>query len=206
MRRIAHVGDERLRPGVAVEAGADERAVLVPRVARVGRRVDRADRETPRVHVLEDRGALIGAPRRLADREERERARFVEIVEVERAHVVDATGCEPVHLGDLGDADRGLVEHTVHAGRPVAIRRDLGDEQQGVGHERGNVLPAVACAPMNIGFIGLGAMGLPMTRHLVRRRSRRHRRVAQPPADRRRGRGRRARRRRDRRRSSPRAK
>src|SRR5262249_9569244 len=30
-----------------------------------------------------------------------------------------------------------------------------------------NVLPALASADVNIGFIGLGAMGLPMTRHLL---------------------------------------
>ena len=42
MRRVEHVGDERLRPRMAVEAGADELAVLVPAVTRVGRGVDRA--------------------------------------------------------------------------------------------------------------------------------------------------------------------
>ena len=43
------------------------------------------------------------------------------------------------------------------------------------------------------GFIGLGAMGLPMTRHLSPAGHRGHGRVAPPPADRRRARGRRAR-------------
>ena len=40
---------------------------------------------------------------------------------------------------------------------------------------------------MRIGFIGLGAMGLPMAGHLVGGRPRRDRRLAQPRADRRRG-------------------
>ena len=36
---------------------------------------------------------------------------------------------------------------------------------------------------MRIGFIGLGAMGLPMTGHLVGGRARRHRGFAEPGAD-----------------------
>ncbi len=35
-----------------------------------------------------------------------------------------------MQLGDLGHAERGLIEHAVHTRRPVAVRRDLGDEEQ----------------------------------------------------------------------------
>ncbi len=48
----------------------------------------------------------------------------------ERADIVDPTALETVHAGDLSDADRGLVEHAVDAGRTVHVRRDLGDEEQ----------------------------------------------------------------------------
>ena len=41
---------------------------------------------------------------------------------------------EPVQLGDLGHADRGLVEHAVHARGTVDVRRHLGHEQQRVTH------------------------------------------------------------------------
>ena len=48
--------------------------------------------------------------------------------------VVDALRAQTMQLGDLGDADGGLVEHPVHARGSVAIRRDLGDEQQFRAH------------------------------------------------------------------------
>ena len=41
-----------------------------------------------------------------------------------------------MQLRDLRDADRGLVEHAVHAGRPVGVRRDLRHEEAPAGHPR----------------------------------------------------------------------
>ena len=60
----------------------------------------------------------------------------LQIAGCERAHVVDPLRCQAVQLRDLRDADRGLVEHTVHARRPVDVRRDLRDEQQRGAHDR----------------------------------------------------------------------
>ena len=119
---------------MAVEASADERAVVVPRVTRVGRRVDGEHGEVARTYTVEDRGLVLGAPRRLADREERERAGVAQRGRVERTDIVDALRRKTLQLGDLRDADRGLVEHAVHTGGPVAIRRDLGDEEQPISH------------------------------------------------------------------------
>ena len=135
MRGIEHVRDERLRPRVAVEARADDLSVLVPLVTRVGRGVDRADRHASGADAFHDRALLLRAPGRLADREQRECAGLLNGTDGELAHVLDPPGAQPVHLGDLFDAYRGLVEHSVHARGPVAIRRDLGDEQQRVSHD-----------------------------------------------------------------------
>jgi len=63
----------------------------------------------------------------------------------------------------------------VHSGRAVSIRRDLSDEDESVGHGRSRyerpLVPSSWAAmrgeTMRVGFIGLGAMGLPMTRHLL---------------------------------------
>ena len=74
MRRIQHVGDEGLRPRMAVEASAHEHAVLVPGVTRVRRGVDGEQGEVAGAHTVEDRGLLLSAPWSLADREECERA------------------------------------------------------------------------------------------------------------------------------------
>ena len=135
MRRVEHVGGERLRPRVAVEARADERAVLVPPVARVGRGVDRehrracprarASRIAPRCVALHGVSPIVNSASARASRS---------VGRVERAHVVDPLRPQAVQLGDLRDADRGLVEHAVHARRTVGVRRDLGDEQQAIGH------------------------------------------------------------------------
>ena len=102
-------------------------------------------------------------------------ARRREIAVVELAHVVDAARPQTVELGDLRDTDGGLIEHTVNTGRPVLIGSDLGDEEKGVGHGRSRYGgPLVPSSPgdrrggtMRVGFVGLGAMGLPMTRHLL---------------------------------------
>ena len=69
----------------------------------------------------------------------RERACAAQVRRRQRADVVDAARRETVQLRDLRDADRGLVEHAVHAGRSGGVGRDLGDEEQRVGHGR-NVL------------------------------------------------------------------
>ena len=45
-------------------------------------------------------------------------------------------GRNPFSSATCADADRGLVEHPVHAGRTVGVRGDLGDEQQAIGHRR----------------------------------------------------------------------
>jgi hypothetical protein len=119
---------------MTVEARADERAVFVPRVARVGGGVDREHRERTGAYTGDDRGLLLRAPRRFADGEERERAGVAERGRVDRAHVVDPLSGQTVQFGDLGDADGGLVEHPVHARRPITVRRDLGDEQQLIDH------------------------------------------------------------------------
>ena len=131
VRWVEHVGGERLCPGVAVEASPDERAVGVPRVARVGCGVNRQHRQATVAQPLEDHGLLFGAPWRLADREERECASFThaQTSSIERTSV-DAFGREAVHLGDLRDADCSLIEYAVHTRGAVAIRRDLRDEQQ----------------------------------------------------------------------------
>ena len=96
--------------------------------------MDREHREVAGAYPVEDRGLLLRAPRRLADREERERPSVAQRGRVERADVVDPLRSEAVELGNLRDADRGLVEHAVHARGPVAVRRDLGDEQQAISH------------------------------------------------------------------------
>ena len=135
MRRVEHVGHERLRPRMPVEPGADELAVVVPAVARIGRGVDRQHREAAGAHPFEDRGALLVAPRRLADREERERAGGAELGRTQRPRTSSTRwGARPCSSRDLRDADRGLVEHAVHPGRPVGVGRDLRDEEQTIGH------------------------------------------------------------------------
>ena len=91
MRRVEHVGDERLRPRVAVEPRADERAVLVPAVARVGGGVDRTDREPAGADALEDRArcsALHGVSPIVNSASARASARSRRRASV--AHVVDA--------------------------------------------------------------------------------------------------------------------
>ncbi len=121
---------------MAVEAGADERAVVVPSVAGVGRGVNGEQGERAVTHPAEDRIALPGAPRCLADGEQHERARFTHGVHVDQAHVVDALGIEALQLSHLLDTHRGLLEHPVHARRSVTVRRDLADEQEAIGHTR----------------------------------------------------------------------
>ena len=135
VRGIEHVRDERLGPWVAVETRADDLSVLRPRIAGVGCGVDRADREATGAHTLHDRLLLLRAPRRLTDREERECTSLANRVDRELPYVFDPPGAQPVHLRDLTDSYRSLVEHAVHTRRPVAIRRDLGHEQQRTGHD-----------------------------------------------------------------------
>ncbi len=107
---------------MTVEASADDRAVLRPPVTGIGGGVDRAHGQTARAQPFDDRRPLLGVPRRLADGEERERPRGANVVDRYAAHVVDATAGEPVHLGDLVHADRGLVEHAVDARGTVGVR------------------------------------------------------------------------------------
>ena len=193
---------DRLGPRVSVEARADDLPEVAPAVAGVGCRVDRDDGERVRAQPLEQDRLLGRAPRGLADGEERERASRSEVAVVEVADVVDAPRPKSVELRNLRDTDGGLIEHAVHSGRPVLIGRHLSDEEQRVGHGRsrygGPLVPSSRGGrrggTMRVGFVGLGAMGLPMTRHLlaaghevtVASRSR--------PSDRRRGRSRGARR------------
>ncbi len=92
--RVEHVGDERLRPRMTVEARADDLAVLGPAVARVGRGMDGAHGEPARAHLLDDGTLLVGAPRRLADREQRERAGGGDVVDGNVAYVVDPPGAQ----------------------------------------------------------------------------------------------------------------
>src|SRR4051812_5270588 len=127
VRQVEHVGPERLCPRMPVEARAHEAAVRVPAVARVGGRVNGDHRERTRTDALDDLGALGGAPRRLADREQRERPRVADRGRVERAHVIDACRLETTQLGDLRDTHRGSVEDAMDAGGAVAVRRDLRD-------------------------------------------------------------------------------
>ena len=98
--------------------------------------MDRQHRERAGADSREDRRTLGLAPRRLADREQRERPRRSQRAGLDRSHVVDAHRREAVQLGNLRDADRGLVEHTVHAGRSVDVGRHLGDEEAPAGHPR----------------------------------------------------------------------
>ncbi len=122
---------ERLGPRVAVEARADDRAVVVPAVARVGRGVDRQHREIAGAQPVERSLRCCLAPRRLTDGEERRTAGTVEVTgssaRARRRRVEPASPCD---LGNLRDTRRGLVEHAVHARRTVAVRRDLRDEEQ----------------------------------------------------------------------------
>ena len=50
-----------------------------------------------------------------------------------------------MQLGDLRRRDRRLIEHAVYSGGPVAIRGDLRDEEQAVGHAS-NVAVAFICS------------------------------------------------------------
>ena len=61
---------------------------------------------------------------------EGQRAGLANRVHGELPHVLDSPGAQSVHLRDLVDADGRLVEHSVHARGPVAIRRDLGHESR----------------------------------------------------------------------------
>ena len=97
--------------------------------------MDRAYREATGADALHDRLLLLRAPRRLADREQRERTGLANRIDGQIPHILDRPGAQPVHLGDLPDTNCGLVEHAVHTRGPVAIRRDLGDEQQRIGHD-----------------------------------------------------------------------
>jgi hypothetical protein len=83
---------------------------------------------------LDDRVAVRTRPRRLADREEGERTRVDDVARLERSDIVDASRMQPVDLRNLRDAHCGLVEHTVHAGRPARVRRNLRHEQQRPAH------------------------------------------------------------------------
>ena len=90
-----HVGGERLRPRMAVEARADERAVVVPAVARVGRGVDGDDGQ--RAAHARDRGsrARCGALHGVSPIVNSASARRVaEPASGEHAHVVDAMRLE----------------------------------------------------------------------------------------------------------------
>ena len=40
-----------------------------------------------------------------------------------------------MELGDLRDPDGRLVEDRVHTGRPVRVRRNLGDEEEVLVHQ-----------------------------------------------------------------------
>src|SRR5438067_1872614 len=77
------------------------------------------------------RYALRFAPRRFPNGEQRESARVRDVVVIEDAHVVNAARLQTVELRDLRYADGGLLEHSVHPGRPVVVGRDLRYEQQG---------------------------------------------------------------------------
>ena len=113
---------------------------------------------------------LLGAPRRLADREPaRARGRAQIVAASIAAHVVDAlrgrARASPRSARRRPRPGRARRAHP----RAVHVRRYLGDEQQRAHGERhGSVArPMSGGAAMRIGFVGLGAMGLPMTRHLV---------------------------------------
>ncbi len=64
-----------------------------------------------------------------------ERAGTADLVDRDIPHVVDAAGPQPVHLRDLGNADRGLVEYAVNTGGTVVIGRHLRGEQQRTSHD-----------------------------------------------------------------------
>ena len=144
----------RHRPGMAVEAGPDQLAVVGPAVAGVGGRVDRQHRERPVADPAGDAGLLGRRPGSLPDREQREGACVVERVGLQRAHVVDASRREAGQLGAFGDPDRGLVEDAVDTGGTVGVGRDLGHEHEvsvAHGRRRGvGVPPAVVMAGLTV--------------------------------------------------------
>ena len=130
-----HVRGERLRPRVPVEAGADERAVLVPRVARVGRGVDRQHRQVAGADAVDDLGLLLRAPRRLADREQRERPRRrATRPRRARARRRPAAAASPWSSATCATPTAAWSSTPCTPAGPVAVRRDLGDEEQAVRH------------------------------------------------------------------------
>ena len=72
---VDHLDGELLRPGVAVEAGADQRAVLGPAVTGIGGRVHAQDTEATGVPRLDHRRPLDRGEGGLPDGEEGEDAR-----------------------------------------------------------------------------------------------------------------------------------
>ncbi len=103
-RRVVGLADlqgDVLRPRVAVEAGADQRAVVVPAVAAVGGRVDGEHPAAAGPHPVEERGPLGVVPRRLADREQGHDRRRRQVGGGEPADVVGGDEPEPGRLGQL---------------------------------------------------------------------------------------------------------
>jgi hypothetical protein len=85
-------------------------------------------------HPALDHLALLGAPRRLADREEHEHPRPLQPVDAGIPGSFGQLETERAHPGDLLEGNRGRAERPVHPGRlrgpASAVGRHVGDEQQ----------------------------------------------------------------------------
>jgi hypothetical protein len=82
------------------------------------------------------------APRRLADREQREAALEPARGSRSAAHVVDPRRGIELHSSAPRPPDRGLVEHAVHPRRAVAVGATCVTNSSAIGHGRNVLRPA----------------------------------------------------------------
>jgi len=150
--------------------------------------VDGEHREVTGPEPVEDHAPLVRAPGRLPDREQASARARCEPIGVEVGDVGDDRRVEVVHPSELCGGGGGLLEDAVHAGRTVAYGATCVTKISSsttplpmrcdAAHPAGRRPAAatnrppygaslVASTAVRVGFIGLGAMGLPMARHLV---------------------------------------
>jgi hypothetical protein len=131
---IDDVDVEVLGPGMTVEAGAEHGAVLGPEVVGVGGGMDAEDAQGALLPCGVNGLFLRRGPRRLADGEEGEDADGGEAVGRDVGDVGDDSVVEVVHRRQLLQGRGGLAQDSVHAGRTIGVRGDLGDDEHLAGH------------------------------------------------------------------------
>ena len=130
MGRLADLQVDVLCPGMAVEAGPHQLAILNPPVAAVGGGVDGDHACGPRAHTREQRSALVVVPRRLADGEQGDDPGVDEVLGRQGAHVGHRIERHAGDVGQLRHRDGRLAEDAVHPSRTVPVGSGLGHQHQ----------------------------------------------------------------------------